>query len=83
MLRFEEIQILLKYDAFKDDTLTMNEMKDNMMTICLCPTMFSLKANKFITEINGLLYKQNITLYTLIGELFLTFISLFEVLLDM
>ena len=43
----------------------------------------SVKENKFITEINGLLHKQNVALYTLIEKIFLKFIPLFEVLLDM
>ena len=61
----------------------MNGVSDRMLPISLTPTIFSLKEYKFMTEINGLLYKQNVALYALIENVFLKMIPMFEDLLNM
>ena len=66
----------------EDDTEKMNDIKDRHMLDSLCPAIFSLKEYKFMTEINGLLCKENIALYALIENIFIKMLSMFEWLLD-
>ena len=71
LLRFEEIEMLKNMQVLRM-ILKMNVMRDGMMRIVLCPTIFSLKENKFITELYGLLCRENVALYTVIEKYFLS-----------
>eukprot|EP01084_Bolivina_argentea_P105900 189666_1 len=51
-------------DNNNDNITTIKVAKDYKMPIGLAPTIFDLKTNKFITEINGLSYDNNIKLYS-------------------
>ena len=52
------------------------------MPMSLCPAIFSLSQYQFQTEINGLLYKDNIALYALIENIFIKMIPMFEAVLN-
>ena len=62
----------------KDDTEHMNGIDDTDMPISFCPAIFSLKEYKFMTEINGLLYKKNVALYALIENVFIKMLNMFS-----
>eukprot|EP01084_Bolivina_argentea_P195034 334685_1 len=48
-----------------------DEYDDRLIPICLVPTIFSLDTYSFMTEINGLLFKNNVILYSLIENIFI------------
>eukprot|EP01084_Bolivina_argentea_P083250 150756_1 len=60
-----------QYDSDSDSDI-------DEIAISSTPAIFSLKQNKFLNEINGLLYRDNIELYTLIEKIFIKFIPMFE-----
>ena len=52
-------------------------IRDKDIPITLTAAIFSLKDYKFMTEMNGLLYKENITLYAVIENIFIKIIPMF------
>eukprot|EP01084_Bolivina_argentea_P083248 150754_1 len=74
------VQAKFKQMADPDIARLMKVVGHNMdaMPTSSTPAIFSLKQNKFLNEINGLLYRDNIELYTLIENIFVKFIPMFE-----
>ena len=83
---YKQLKSLMEYYHFERngyaDTVNIDEPKDKDIVATLCPAIFSLKELRFKTEINGLLHKNNIELYTLIEQIFVKFIPMFEALLN-
>eukprot|EP01084_Bolivina_argentea_P283788 486129_1 len=57
-------------------------VENDEIPIGATPAIFSLAKQKFITEINGLLFKDNTELYTVIAYIFAQFLPMFEWCLD-
>ena len=70
-------ELVSQFKHYKSYIKDDNNINDKM-SISISPTIFYLKDLKFTTEINGLLYKDNVKLYRLIEKAFIKFIPMFE-----
>ena len=84
-VEFESYPNMHRYYEFKPDADGLDDMygiEDHLLPVSLTPAIFSMRKQKFITEINGLLYRENVELYALIEKIFIKLIPMFECVMD-